>query len=52
VEQAEREAIQRALHYTGDNKARAAEILGISVRTLWYKLEKLGLGPGSPASDS
>jgi two-component system, NtrC family, response regulator AtoC len=48
VERAEREAIQRALHATGDNKARAAEILGVSVRTLWYKIERLGLdGPAS-----
>jgi two-component system, NtrC family, response regulator AtoC len=40
---AEREAIERALERTGDNKAQAARLLGISVRTLWYKLEKLGL---------
>ena len=43
VEEAEREAIAAALRQTGDNKARAAEILGISVRTLWYKLDRLGL---------
>jgi two-component system, NtrC family, response regulator AtoC len=48
VEQAEREAIQRALRFTGDNKARASEILGISVRTLWYKLERLGIDDGPP----
>jgi two-component system, NtrC family, response regulator AtoC len=48
VERAEREAIVAALRFTGDNKAKAAEVLGISVRTLWYKLERLGLGgPGS-----
>jgi two-component system response regulator AtoC len=53
VERAEREAIEAALLHTGDNKARAAELLGISVRTLWYKLEKLGAGglpPGGAAS--
>ncbi|HET9983753.1 MAG TPA: sigma-54 dependent transcriptional regulator [Longimicrobiales bacterium] len=44
VDRAEREAILQALRYTGDNKTRAAEILGISVRTLWYKLERLALG--------
>ncbi|MET0398338.1 MAG: sigma-54 dependent transcriptional regulator [Longimicrobiaceae bacterium] len=43
TERAEREAIRAALHHTGDNKARAAELLGVSVRTLWYKLERLGL---------
>jgi DNA-binding NtrC family response regulator len=43
VEAAEREAISAALHHTGDNKARAAGVLGISVRTLWYKLDRLGL---------
>jgi two-component system, NtrC family, response regulator AtoC len=44
VERAEREAIEAALRHTGDNKARAAELLGVSVRTLWYKLERLGMG--------
>ena len=53
VERAEREAIEAALRFTGDNKAKAAEVLGISVRTLWYRLERLGLGgpPPSAASD-
>jgi transcriptional regulator with GAF, ATPase, and Fis domain len=40
---AERAAIQAALEHTGHNKAQAARLLGISVRTLFYKLEKLGL---------
>ena len=44
TERAERQAIEAALRHTGDNKARAAELLGISVRTLWYKLERLGMG--------
>jgi two-component system response regulator AtoC len=43
VERAEREAIRVALQATQDNKARAAELLGISVRTLWYKIDRLGL---------
>jgi transcriptional regulator with GAF, ATPase, and Fis domain len=43
VARAERAAIQAALERTGDNKAQAARLLGISVRTLFYKLEKLGL---------
>ncbi len=44
VEMAERQAILAALQSTGDNKTRAAKLLGISVRTLWYKLEKHGIG--------
>ncbi len=44
VERAEREAILSALEWTGNNKTRAAEALGISVRTLWYKIRGLGLG--------
>ena len=43
VERAERDAIRAALEATGDHKARAAELLGVSVRTLFYKIEKLGL---------
>ena len=41
--EAERKAIIAALEQTGDHRERAAEILGISVRTLHYKLKKLGL---------
>jgi two-component system response regulator AtoC len=43
VASAERSAIEAALERTGGNKAQAARLLGISVRTLWYKLEKLDL---------
>jgi transcriptional regulator with GAF, ATPase, and Fis domain len=43
VARAERAAIQAALERTGDNKAQAARLLGVSVRTLFYKLDKLGL---------
>lgn len=43
VARAEREAIEAALEATQDNKAQAARLLGISVRTLFYKIEKLGL---------
>jgi DNA-binding NtrC family response regulator len=38
VEDAERALIQRALEMTGDNRTRAATLLGISVRTLRNKL--------------
>ncbi|MEJ2217737.1 MAG: sigma-54 dependent transcriptional regulator [Gemmatimonadota bacterium] len=44
VDRAERQAILAALQSTGDNKTRAAKLLGISVRTLWYKLDKHGIG--------
>jgi len=43
VARAERAAILAALERTGDNKAQAAKLLGVSVRTLFYKIEKLGL---------
>jgi DNA-binding NtrC family response regulator len=40
VEQAERALIERTLEYTGQNKTRAAEILGISQKTLFNKLKE------------
>jgi DNA-binding NtrC family response regulator len=40
VEQAERDLIMRTLESTGHNKTRAAEILGISLKTLHNKLKK------------
>ncbi|MBI2402865.1 MAG: sigma-54-dependent Fis family transcriptional regulator [Gemmatimonadetes bacterium] len=40
---AEREAIQRALAATGGNRRDAAKILGISVRSLFYKLRNADL---------
>jgi len=43
VHEVERRAILRALAAAGDNKPRAAELLGVSERTLWYKLKRLGL---------
>lgn len=43
VARAESAAILRALERTGGSKARAADLLGVSVRTLFYKIEKLGL---------
>jgi two-component system response regulator AtoC len=45
VESFERRLIERALEATGDNKARAARLLGVSERTLWNKLKK---GSDSP----
>jgi DNA-binding NtrC family response regulator len=45
VEEAERRLILMTLQHTRDNKTRAAEILGISLKTLHNKLNKLRLRP-------
>jgi DNA-binding NtrC family response regulator len=41
VEEAEHKLILMTLEHTHDNKTRAAEILGISLKTLHNKLNKL-----------
>jgi DNA-binding NtrC family response regulator len=41
VEEGEHRLILMTLEHTGDNKTRAAEILGISLKTLHNKLNKL-----------
>jgi DNA-binding NtrC family response regulator len=52
VEEAERRLILMTLEHTRDNKTRAAEILGISLKTLHNKLNKLrGRVPGRKAED-
>jgi two-component system response regulator AtoC len=43
VEELERKMILRALSAANDNKAQAARLLGVSERTLWYKLKRYGL---------
>jgi len=43
VSVAERKAILAALEQVSGNRQRAAEFLGVSVRTLHYKLKKLGM---------
>jgi len=43
VEQLERKLILRALGVAGNNKAETARLLGVSERTLWYKLKRYDL---------
>ncbi len=43
IEEGERSVIEEALRQTNGNKAKAAEALGISTRTLYRKLEKFAL---------
>jgi two-component system response regulator AtoC len=43
LDRLEREMILRALDETKQVKARAARVLGVSERSLWYKLRKHGL---------
>jgi transcriptional regulator with PAS, ATPase and Fis domain len=43
IEEGERSVIEDALRQTNGNKAKAAEALGISTRTLYRKLEKFAL---------
>jgi DNA-binding NtrC family response regulator len=42
VEEAEKGLILRTLEHTSNNKTRAAEILGISLKTLHNKLKEYG----------
>lgn len=43
LDKVEREAIQAALARTGGNKTAAARLLGITFRSLRYRLERLGI---------
>ena len=43
VHSAEREAMEAALRAAGGNRRQAAETLGVSLRTLFYKLKQHGL---------
>jgi transcriptional regulator with PAS, ATPase and Fis domain len=42
----EAEAIRKALEQAGGNKTEAARLLGMSRRTIYRKMEKLGIDPG------
>lgn len=43
LHKAERKALGQALEYAGGNKTKAARLLGISIRSLYYKLDKYAL---------
>ena len=43
IREAERRYLQEVLQSVGGQRMRAAEILGISRKTLWKKLKMLGL---------
>jgi DNA-binding NtrC family response regulator len=42
LEDVEKEMISRTIEFTARNKTRAAEILGVSAKTLYNKLERFG----------
>jgi DNA-binding NtrC family response regulator len=48
VDEAEKRLIVRTLEFTGNNKTRAADILGISLKTLHNKLKEYGGSSSSP----
>jgi transcriptional regulator PpsR len=47
----ERMCIEAALELTGDNRATAAEMLGLSRQSLYAKLRRYGLGDLDPSED-
>jgi transcriptional regulator with PAS, ATPase and Fis domain len=48
IEEGEKNLIEEALRQTNGNKAKAAEALGISTRTLYRKIEKFSLSQAEP----
>jgi len=52
LDKVEREAIQAALAKTGFNRTAAARLLGITFRTLRYRMQRLGIrDPGQDGAD-
>ena len=45
LEAVERSLIEQALRHAGWNRARAAELLGLTRETLRYRIEKFRLAP-------
>ena len=52
VEEAERLLILKTLEATSNNKTKAAEILGISLKTLHNKLKEYGTGTPEATKDA
>jgi DNA-binding NtrC family response regulator len=50
VSEAEKALIQITLQHTKNNKTRAAEILGISLKTLFNKLKEYGSAEGEAST--
>jgi two-component system, NtrC family, response regulator PilR len=44
LEEVERAYVNKAMEYAGGEKSKAAELLGINMRSLKYRLDKLGTG--------
>ena len=51
MEAFERSLILRALERTGDNRTEAARLLGISFRSMRYRLSKLGIAAPADAAE-
>ncbi len=43
LDEVERQAILDALQHTGNNKTAAARLLGVTFRSLRYRMERLGM---------
>jgi len=52
LEEIERHCIEQALRKTGYHRTRAAALLGITRRTLGYRIAKYGLAPAPEAAES
>jgi two-component system NtrC family response regulator len=50
LEELERSLILKALHKSGGNVSRAARLLGLSRRTLQYRIEKIQGAPDGASS--
>jgi DNA-binding NtrC family response regulator len=42
LDDVERELIKRTIEFAGGNKSRAAELLGVSLKTLYNRLDRYG----------
>ncbi|MBU4316945.1 MAG: sigma-54 dependent transcriptional regulator [Proteobacteria bacterium] len=48
LEEIEKAYLKKALEYADGNKKKAAELLGLRYRSLWHRLEKMGLDAKQP----